>query len=55
MHDHLKINRAGECDVCGLAHDPEIHEATLSVHKWFRDQVTQYMYDEEELPVVQVA
>jgi hypothetical protein len=28
-----------ECRVCYIEHDPEIHEATLSVRRWFRDQV----------------
>lgn len=55
MYDRIKINRAGECEVCGVAHDQDIHEATLSIHNWFRGQVTQYFYDEEELPAAQVA
>ena len=29
------------CSVCLVAHDEEIHAATLSVRDWFRDQVTQ--------------
>jgi len=33
----------------------KIHEATLSVHRWFHYQVTRYLYDEEQVPVVQVA
>ena len=36
-----------ECKVCGVAHDEEIHEATLSVHRWFQGQVTQYFYESE--------
>lgn len=55
MFDNVKINRSDECEVCGLAHDHDIHEATLSIHNWFRGQVTQYFYDEEELPAEQVA
>ena len=57
MSEKPKLNRHGECDVCGLMHDEEIHEATLSVHNWFRTQVTQYLLDEQELqlPEVQVA
>lgn len=38
-----------ECEVCCCDHDEEIHEATLSVHKWFHHQVTKYLYDPEEL------
>jgi len=55
MSDNTRLNRSNECKVCGVAHDDEIHEATLSVHDWFRRQVTQYLYEEEELPDVQVA
>lgn len=36
-----------ECAICGAEHDEAIHEATLSVHRWFRIQVTQYLFDEE--------
>jgi hypothetical protein len=55
MTDKIRVNRNGECDVCGLMHDEEIHQATLNVHNWFRRQVTQYLIDEQELPEVQVA
>ena len=55
MSDKVRVNRNGDCDVCGLAHDEEIHEATLSVHRWFRHHVTQYFMEEETLPDVQVA
>jgi hypothetical protein len=44
-----------ECNVCGVAHDDEIHEATLSVHRWFQDQVTQYFYEYEVEDIVFVA
>jgi len=43
MSENTKTNRAADCDVCGLAHDDEIHEATLSVHRWFQTQVTRYL------------
>ena len=29
-----------ECSVCLGEHDAEIHAATLSVRRWFRDEVT---------------
>jgi len=29
-----------ECRICLGPHDDEIHEATLSVRRWFRDEVT---------------
>jgi len=54
MLDNARLNRAAECDVCGTAHDDEIHEATISIHRWFREQVTQYLYDPEE-EAIQVA
>lgn len=47
-----------ECEICGAEHDEAIHEATLRIHRWYRMQVTRYLYDyepvEEEL-AVQVA
>ena len=55
MFDNATFNHAPECEVCCAAHDEEIHEATLSVHRWFHYQVTRYLYDEEELAAVQVA
>jgi hypothetical protein len=56
MSENTRTNRAADCDVCGVAHDEEIHEATLSVHRWFQAQVTRYLYEyEEETPTVQVA
>jgi hypothetical protein len=48
MANELKKHLA-DCDVCGVGHDEEIHEATLSVHRWFHDQVTQYLFDPAEL------
>jgi hypothetical protein len=47
-----------ECEICGAEHDEAIHEATLSVHRWFRAQVTRYLVDEavfEEEVAYQVA
>ncbi len=32
--------RTADCRVCLGQHDDEIHEATLSVRRWFRDEVT---------------
>jgi hypothetical protein len=39
MSDDLKRTRETECTVCYAAHDEEIHEATLSIHRWFQRQV----------------
>jgi hypothetical protein len=41
-----KFKSETECDVCGTAHDEEIHEATLRVRQWFGKQVT-HRYDDE--------
>lgn len=27
------------CKVCLIRHDPKIHAATLSIHKWFRSEI----------------
>jgi len=32
--------RGPECRICLGPHDDEIHEATLSVRRWFREEVT---------------
>lgn len=37
-----------ECSVCLLEHDDEIHAATLSIRRWWREKVTQYLYEEHE-------
>jgi hypothetical protein len=28
-----------ECKVCLTAHDPEIHAATVQLHRWLRDNL----------------
>jgi hypothetical protein len=35
-----------DCPVCYLAHDDEIHEATLRIHRWFCAQVTHNFVDD---------
>lgn len=37
--------RIPACKVCLVEHDPEIHEATLEVRRWFAYEVTKY-FDE---------
>lgn len=32
--------RTTDCHICLGPHDDEIHAATLSVRRWFRDEVT---------------
>ena len=34
------LNGQRDCRICLGPHDEEIHEATLSVRRWFRDEVT---------------
>jgi hypothetical protein len=46
MSDDLKRTREAECAVCYAAHDEEIHEATLSIHRWFQRQVTHDFQDD---------
>jgi len=41
MSKTVSLKSIPECDVCCAPHDEGIHEATLSVHQWFRHQVTQ--------------
>ena len=55
MFENATLNYNPECDVCCASHDEDIHEATLSVHRWFHHQVTRYLFDEEEVVAVQVA
>jgi hypothetical protein len=40
---HHPPSRLRDCPVCYGPHDDEIHEATLSVHAWFKITVTQYL------------
>ena len=35
-----------ECTVCYSDHDEEIHQATLSIHRWFHHQVTHDFEDD---------
>ena len=37
-----------ECQICGVAHDEEIHEATLSIHRWLRGQILDYLFESDE-------
>jgi len=43
-----------ECAVCFSAHDEEIHEATLSIHRWFQHQVT-HVLEEDSLYLPRIA
>lgn len=47
----------GYCKVCLLAHDEEMHQATLAVREWHRWQVVKGFEDEstEDVPVEELA
>jgi len=44
----MRDSEKGICKVCLVPHDEEIHAATLSIHGWFREQVTLGLWGEEE-------
>ena len=55
MSDKLETTPESECTVCYAAHDEEIHQATLSIRRWFHHQVTHDFEDETlYLPEFQV-
>jgi len=39
----------GYCKVCLLAHDEEMHQATLAVREWHRWQVTKG-FEQDDMP-----
>jgi hypothetical protein len=46
MHSRPEKRAKSECPVCYLAHDDEIHDATLRIHRWFFRQVTRNFEDD---------
>jgi hypothetical protein len=40
------------CKVCLVQHDEEIHAATDRVHGWYRAQVTKYLHDPADDPML---
>jgi hypothetical protein len=50
MSDHLENQPESDCTVCYTAHDEEIHQATLSIHRWFHHQVTHDFEDDTAYP-----
>ena len=46
MSEDLENTPESECTVCYAAHDEEIHQATLSIHRWFHHQVTHDFEDD---------
>jgi len=36
----MRDSEKGICKICLVPHDEEIHAATVSIHGWFREQVT---------------
>jgi hypothetical protein len=46
MSEDLENTPASECTICYADHDEEIHQATLSIHRWFHHQVTHEFEDD---------
>ena len=46
MSDDPQNTPGRECTVCYAAHDEEIHQATLRIHRWFQHQVTHDFEDD---------
>jgi hypothetical protein len=47
MFPETKRTHEKDCPVCYAAHDEEIHEATIRLRGWFRQQVTHHLREEE--------
>jgi hypothetical protein len=47
MFQETKRKAESDCPVCYAIHDDEIHEATLRLHGWFRQQVNHSLREEE--------
>jgi len=45
----MRESEKGVCKVCMVSHDEAIHAATLSIHGWFREQVTLGLWDEADV------
>ena len=45
----MRESEKGICKVCMVSHDEDIHAATLSIHGWFREQVTLGLWDEADV------
>jgi hypothetical protein len=46
MFNDLGRTCKSDCPVCYMTHDDEIHEATLSIHRWLFEQVTHNFVDD---------
>jgi hypothetical protein len=54
MFNESRIESEQECAVCYAAHDEEIHEATLRIHRWFCGQVT-HQFEEDAVIIAELA
>lgn len=54
MSDESRFESEPECAVCYGAHDAEIHEATLRIHRWFCGQVT-HQFEEDAVIIAELA
>jgi len=48
MNNTLKTTRVRDCKVCYVPHSDEIHDATLRVRNWLRNEVTRKLGWEPE-------
>jgi hypothetical protein len=46
MFNGLGRTSKSDCPVCYMTHDDEIHQATLSIHRWLFEQVTHNFVDD---------
>ena len=47
MSDESIDTHESECSICYADHDEEIHQATIDIHRWFRQQVRHEFAAEE--------
>jgi hypothetical protein len=47
MFHETKRKAESDCPVCYATHDEEIHEATMRLRGWFRQQVNHSLREEE--------
>ncbi|MBZ5728542.1 MAG: hypothetical protein LAP87_26615 [Acidobacteriia bacterium] len=49
MGQYARAAHRADCRVCLMEHDTEIHDATLSLHKWLRQELMKKL-DEDHDP-----
>ncbi len=46
MRDSEGVRTAQDCPVCFGLHDDEIHDATVTIHLWLRNEIARRTYSE---------